>query len=182
MGTQPLSDIANWAHRWPNLLKAGRCSHLAPEGLDEEAREAALAALAEDDRVEERFRALGGEDYVPLKGLEVSWLTKVCGDTQVYESKEEGAAASCYAVNVIRSLRWPGAITCAKAGKYCCIYVGDGMKRGDTSFNPTEPPEVQMDPLDQIERQEPTPLLPPEEPAEPDTDAEKVDPEAEEDN
>ena len=39
-----------------------------------------------------------------------------------------------------------------------------------------------MDPLDQIENREPTPFEPPEEPVEPDTDAEKVDPDAEEDN
>lgn len=38
---------------------------------------------------------------------------------------------------------------------------------------PCEPPEVQRDPEDQSEMPEPTPLLPPQEPAEPDTDAEK---------
>ena len=62
----------------------------------------------------------------------------------------------------------------AKNGKYCSIYVGDGIKRGDTSFNPTEPPEVQSDPVDQIEQPEPTPLVAPEEPAEPDTDREEA--------
>jgi len=45
------------------------------------------------------------------------------------------------------------------------------MKRGDPSFNPCEPPEVQSDPHDQVENPEPTPLEAPEEPAEPDTDA-----------
>lgn len=50
------------------------------------------------------------------------------------------------------------------------MYVGDGIKQGDSAFNPVEPPEVQNDPSDQIENPEPTPLEPPEEPAEPDTD------------
>jgi len=63
-----------------------------------------------------------------------------------------------YAVNVIRSLRWPGSATVHKNGQYCSIYVGDCMKRGDSSFNPVEPPEVQSDPYDQIENPEPTPL------------------------
>lgn len=130
-----------------------------------------LGKLAADDPPQERYRSLGDEGYAPVPGLETSWLTRVCGDTQVYN---DGEAALCYAVNVIRSLRWPGAVTVAKGGKYCSIYVGDGIKRGDTSFNPTEPPEVHSDPVDQIERPEPTPLEPPEEPAEPDTDAEKV--------
>lgn len=81
---------------------------------------------------------------------------------------------------MIRSLKWPGAVTVQKNGEYCSIYVGDGVKRGDSSFNPTEPPEVMMDPSDQIENPEPTPLEAPEEPAEPDTDKENQ-PEDEED-
>lgn len=60
-----------------------------------------------------------------------------------------------------------------KNSEFCSIYVGDGMKRGDNSFNPCEPPEVQSDPFDQEERPEPTPLEAPEEPAEPDTDGDK---------
>lgn len=82
---------------------------------------------------------------------------------------------------MIKSLRWPGAITVQKGGLFCNIYVGDGIKRGDTSYNPVEPPEVQSDPKDQVERPEPTPLEAPEEPAEPDTDKENEKPEGEED-
>lgn len=44
------------------------------------------------------------------------------------------------------------------------------MKRGGVCFNPTEPPEVMRDPVDVGEQPEPTPLVPPEEPEEPDTD------------
>ena len=50
------------------------------------------------------------------------------------------------------------------------MYVGDGLKCCDSSFNPIEPPEVMGDPYDQVENPEPTPLEAPEEPAEPDTD------------
>lgn len=49
---------------------------------------------------------------------------------------------------MIRSLRWPGAITVAKGGKFVSIYIGYGLKKGDSSYNPTEPPEVQKDPQD----------------------------------
>lgn len=71
-------------------------------------------------------------------------------------------------------------MTVAKAGEFCSIYVGDGLKREGSSFNPVEPPEVQSDPSDQVENPEPTPLEAPEEPAEPDTDKEDK-PEGEED-
>ena len=86
-----------------------------------------------------------------------------------------------YAVNMLKSLRWPGALTVAKGGKFCSIYVGYGLKSGDASMNPTEPPEVQRDPEDQEEMPEPTPLVAPQEPAEPDTDK-KPDEEDEEEN
>ena len=61
----------------------------------------------------------------------------------------------------------------SKDGAFCSIYVGDGMKKGDMSFNPIEPPEVKDDPSDQVENPEPTPLTAPPEPAEPDTDGDK---------
>jgi hypothetical protein len=38
------------------------------------------------------------------------------------------------------------------------IYIGFGLKNGDFSYNPTEPPEVLKDPEDQVEMPEPTPL------------------------
>jgi hypothetical protein len=82
---------------------------------------------------------------------------------------------------VLRSLRWPGAITVTKGGKCAFCYLGYGLKRGDPSYNPTEPPEVQKDPQDQYENPEPTPLEAPQEPPEPDTDAEKKGSEEEED-
>jgi hypothetical protein len=50
--------------------------------------------------------------------------------------------------------------------------VGDGVKRGDVSFNPTEPPEVLSDPSQLKENPEPTPLHEPVKPVEPDTHAE----------
>lgn len=76
-------------------------------------------------------------------------------------------------MNVISSLRWPGAITVAKGGLYTSIYVGDGLKKTDASFNPTEPPEVQSDPYGLDEMPEPTPQEAPEEDPEEDTDKEE---------
>ena len=54
-------------------------------------------------------------------------------------------------------MRWPGAVTVAKGGHYCSIYVGDGIKKGDHSINPVEPPQVFEDPLDLEEVPEPNP-------------------------
>ena len=72
---------------------------------------------------------------------------------------------------MIRSLRWPGSVTVAKGGKFTTVYVGWGLKKGESSYQPTEPPEVQVDPDDQAEMPEPNPLEAPVEPLEIDTDA-----------
>ena len=58
---------------------------------------------------------------------------------------------------MIKSLRWPGSVTVAKAGKFTSIYVGWGLKKGDLSYQPIEPPDVQIDPDDQAEMPEPNP-------------------------
>ena len=91
---------------------------------------------------------------MPMPGLEISWLTKVVGDTQPYNQLPPKEGTTTYAVNVIKSLRWPGALTVSQNGTFANIYVGYGLKRGDISFNPTEPPEVQKDPVDQYEQPE----------------------------
>lgn len=79
-GTEELKSLEAWGHKHPIILKAGRCSHIAPVGMGEEEREEYLGKLAEEDKVEERYRALN-ED-TPIPGLETAWISKLCGDTQ----------------------------------------------------------------------------------------------------
>ena len=80
--------------------------------------------------------------------METAWISKVVGDTQQY-SKGEGTVS--YAVNVLKSVRWPGAITVCKGGKFTNVYVGYAVKRVDPSFNPTSPPSVEVEPTDASE-------------------------------
>jgi hypothetical protein len=105
-----------------------------------------LAAITEADPSCDRFRALN-ED-APIPGLETAWLTKVLGDLQPYNALPPAEGTKSYAVNIIKSLRWPGAITVSKCGQFASMYLGYGLKRGGDSFNPTEPEEVQKDPFD----------------------------------
>ena len=89
-----------------------------------------------------------------------NWTSSVRGDMQQY-NKIGGEGTVSYAVNVISSVRWPGAVTVAKGGQVASIYVGDLIKRGDPMFNPTEPPEVQTEPKDNVEEPEPNGVDPP---------------------
>lgn len=61
---------------------------------------------------------------------------------------------------------------CSQNGIWQSIYVGYGIKNGDTCQQPTSPPDVMKDPEDSEEQPEPTPLVAPEPPLEPDTDEE----------
>ena len=171
---EALKSLETWAHQNPIILTSGspgRCSHYVPPHIKEEEKEEYMAKMAEADAGADRFRALN-EDAPIVPGTDTkpeqpAWLVRVCGDTQQYRV---GEGTKVYATVCLKSLRWPGAVTVSKSGKFCSIYVGDGLKFGGLSYFPVEPPEVQGDPVDQIEMPEPTPLVPPEEPAEPDTD------------
>lgn len=145
MGTDALKSLEAWCHYKPIIHDGGMCKkQVDPNAAEEDAGDGAeeippFRILTEDQAM----------DKVPG-----AWISRVSGDTQQYKTE---AGAFSYAVNVIRSLRWPGALTVSKGGEYCCLYVGDGLKKGDPSFNPTEPPEVMSDPIGQGEEPEPTP-------------------------
>jgi radial spoke head protein 4/6 len=149
-GTEELKSLEAWGHRHQCILKVGRISHLEPQGSNEEDKEAYLAAQGESDPALERYKGIN-EDTPVFPGMEAGWTSKLVGDPQPYNYKD---GTTTYAVNVLKSLRWPGALTVAQNGKFASIYVGYGLKRGDVCFNPTEPPEVQRDPSDQNEQPE----------------------------
>lgn len=165
-----LSSSEGWCHHHPNILQAGRITHMKPDVPEDQVDEI-MAKLEEEDKVQERLMDI--TEDAPIPPLESAYLIKVVGDDQPYnpDGDEEGNAA--YSATVIRSLRWPGAYTIAYGGKYTNIYVGHGLKFGGVSYNPTSPPEVMKDPDEKVEQPEPTPLEAPEEPLEPDTDEEK---------
>lgn len=154
--TEELNNLEAWGNTQASINNGGKTVHIAPEGMDDEAKEAWVAEMSEKDPAVDRFRALN--EHTPMTGLEFSWVKKVVGDQQQYNQTGGKEGTVTYAVNLLKSLRWPGAITVQKGGKFCSIYVGYGIKAGDASMNPTEPPEVQRDPEDQEEMPEPTPL------------------------
>ena len=134
-GTGELQSLENWSNFLPTILKVGRTVHLdtePPEEWDEDRKAAFLAKLEEDKMDEAPFRTIN--EHTPMKGLEFSWISKVVGDQQQYNVLPPKEGTVSYAVNVIRSLRWPGAITVAKGGKFCNFYVGYGLKKGDSSY------------------------------------------------
>merc|ERR1712072_254723 len=113
--------------------------------------------MTEKDPQVERFRTLN--EHGPVLSMETAWISKLAGDSQQYTKAEANVS---YAVNVIKSIRWPGAVTVCKGGKFTNVYIGYGVKRVDPSFNPTVPPKVDKEPLDPEEMPEPNPDKDPE--------------------
>ena len=87
-----------------------------------------MGEIAEEDKVD-RFRGL--ELHTKVPGVEGAWTSKVAGDTQTY-NKGEGTITFAY--NVLRSLRWPGAVTVAKGGKFVNIYIGGGNDTATSKY------------------------------------------------
>jgi len=147
---EELKAMSEWANAYPLILKSGRCSHHIPEDMEEEAAAALKEDLEGKDAGCDRFRAVAEQKGMPGTGAtpeeEKSFVVKLVGDTQQYTQLAPKEGTTSYATLVIRSLRWPGAVTVAKGGKITSIYIGYGLKRGGSSFNPTEPPMVEKDP------------------------------------
>lgn len=137
-----MKNLEVWCHENPILLKVGRCTHTEPEGLGDEEKEEFMNKQAEDDKVEERFRAINEDNKITKLD---AWTSKIVGDTQPY-NKIGGEGTLSYSIALLKSNRWPGAMTLSKGGKYCSIYIGDGIKRGVSFYNPTEPPSIEADP------------------------------------
>ena len=115
-----------------------------------------MAALETADPQPERFRPITAHQPLGLPGAESpAWTSRVVGDTQLYSDGAAEGESISYAINVIKSVRWPGSVTVSKGGKFTTVYVGYGLKKGDPSLNPTTPPTVCEDPSEVAEGYEP---------------------------
>jgi len=140
-----------WTHMQPHLLLSGRTVHPEiPEGDTPE--EIALA-----DKMREEQAA----DPVPeiIRGLHedhLQWSIKQAGDPTMYRSVPDPAAPlRSSAVVYVRSLSWPGAVCAIRNGQFVNIYVGYGLGAVSSNFFPMAPPDVQDEPEDPGEVEEP---------------------------
>ena len=77
--TEELKSLEIWGHRHMMILKAGRITHAEPLGMNEEDKEAHMAAVAETDPPVDRYRGIN-EDTPVFTGMEAGWTTKLVGD------------------------------------------------------------------------------------------------------
>lgn len=76
---EELNNLEEWANTQGSILNGGRTTHAAPEGMDDDAKEAYLAEQAEKDPPIEPL-SRGINEHTPMPGLEFSWVKKIVGD------------------------------------------------------------------------------------------------------
>ena len=83
--TDTLKALTEWGNLNQIILKAGRTVLVAPDANPNDPDfdpEAALAAAQEADPTVDRFRDL--EQHDPISEGQPAWISKVVGDTQLY--------------------------------------------------------------------------------------------------
>jgi hypothetical protein len=83
------------------------------------------------------------------------FAVKAVGDKGVYTFPEGGRS---YGVTVLKSKKWPGAVTVASRSTWVSMYVGYGLEAEGKLMPVEHPGEMQTEPVELVEQPEPYPL------------------------
>jgi radial spoke head protein 4A len=172
---EELTSQEKWVHSHAFIHKNGSTKWADPDSIEDED----LRKKVEQDREDEPPRGpLAGvsEDKPGLEdGGSKDWAIKQTGDKGTYKF---GDAAKSYICTVVKSMRWPGAVTVAQGTKFANLYIGYGFKKCDHSNealaeqkmtgkafpftsgnekNPCAPADIMDEPDDHEEQPEPNP-------------------------
>ncbi|OMJ69194.1 hypothetical protein SteCoe_33151 [Stentor coeruleus] len=164
--TTQLKDQNNWLHALPGILKCGRIVHMDPEVPDDADIDIEIlkAQQIEKDPFEMRLKPIVKDAEVPTLGK--GWVQRYVNDPQEYIEKVPKKGTCTFAVNVMRSLWWPGVIIVQQNEKWLHFYMGNGLKVEIERIYPIYPPVIKDEPVDRQEFAEPYPETKPEEPKE----------------
>lgn len=139
-----------WCHMQPHILLNGRTTY--QDLPDAEVDDGKALAKAMEEREADPPRQLLRD--VETDGLR--WTIKQAGDATLYGNLSDPTGRPrCSAVVYVRSLSWPGAVCAIRNGQFTNIYVGHGLAAGEPGFFPPAPPDVQDEPEDQADQDEP---------------------------
>ena len=85
------------------------------------------------------------------------------GDHQEYAEKAPRKGKCTFAVNVLKSLWWPGAVVVQQSERWINFYVGNGLKVEIQKMYPVYTPAIREESVDRQEVREPYPEKQPEE-------------------
>jgi len=172
---EELIDQSKWVHSHAFIHKNGVSKWPDTENIEDED----LRKKVEQDREDEPPRGPLAEIKKDVPGNEdetsKDWVIKQMGDKGLYKFPE---STKSYLCTVVKSMRWPGAVTVAQGTKFANLYVGYGFKKCDHSNedlakdkmtakafpftsgnerNPCAPSDIMGEPEDHEEQPEPNP-------------------------
>jgi len=139
-----MRNKANWVHYAKNILKTNRTTHTIAEDVEDREKETDRVLAA--DPYERRLKPIT-EDRA-CKGNYPAWILRCYGDQTKYAMANPLHGAKQYAVAVVKSTVWPGALSYFWQGQWGEIYMGDGQKHEDVTFFPVHPPCIMSDPAE----------------------------------
>eukprot|EP00927_Polykrikos_kofoidii_P040933 TRINITY_DN3489_c0_g1_i1.p1 TRINITY_DN3489_c0_g1~~TRINITY_DN3489_c0_g1_i1.p1 ORF type:complete len:435 (-),score=84.88 TRINITY_DN3489_c0_g1_i1:33-1337(-) len=167
-----LLNLESWTHMRPHILKNGRTTHF-PETLPEleDESEETAAQNAETRKMMAEREADPIRDTVrDVKSDGMKWIVKQSGDVAVYKNPlplgETPKLTVSNTTTYLRSHTWPGAVCIARNGTFINLYIGYGLKAGGPEFFIRAPEDVQDEPADEDEVEEPQGTLEEEPPKE----------------
>ena len=175
--TAAMANPTMWAHGVPNILKNCKTQHQeqeeAPADWDPEKEyvpEDYLKMLEAEDPYEPLLKPITADSPVGLseKIKQPAWSVRLLGDPEEYKHEEvdgpQSVPTKSYGVVVVRSLVWPGSLTFYYQGRIIQFYVGNLHKwEYGKHFFPVVTPDINSDPDEYQDGDEPNPKEAPEE-------------------
>ena len=143
-------SLDNWQHARDYILRIGKTSYPEPAEGEEDSREIALAK--ESDPPVDKLRSITEDSPI---GTLPCWSLRIVGDRGSYSFPD---GEKSYAVTLIQSRRWPGAVTVCQGSLFINFYCGYGLCAEGPIFLPTEPFGVLSEPAEIDEAPEPFPF------------------------
>merc|ERR1719376_559182 len=143
--------MANWVHHVQYILPQGRCTWFNPNRKNEDGQD------DEEDEEDEEEDPEGPDEPVPEQGPPL--LTPLSEDVEIDTTPSWSARLSStlvpqYALAIVHSNLWPGAVAFSDGKKFENVYIGHGHK-----YKAPPPPPIQREYLsgpDITEAEDPT--------------------------
>jgi len=141
----------SWMHMQPHILLNGRTTHKELEEPEDDEGKPAYEKAKEEQAADPAKDILRG-----LASDGLMWSIKQAGDPRQYKPLDPAQPMRSSCVTYVRSLTWPGAVCAVRDGLFTNIYIGYGIASTEPAFFPCAPPDVQDEPEDPGEAEEPT--------------------------
>jgi len=173
--------LPNGRSQWPDLslVESAVSENQLPPGVQVTEKELAdwMEAKEKDEEVAPDLILAGIDNDLAARKADdgdptPAWSIRSCGDKGKYTNDKDEEVM--HSVVAVRSLIWPGAVAVAQGKRFANLYVGYGLKcgmmvppdkesglplplDGACPFMPLVPGEIQEEPNDLIEKEEPNP-------------------------